>query len=481
MIGNHEAVTDDGQSTLDYAFSPLNGPATLVDEYNYSFDYGNVHFAVIDSVRDFEKLETDVAPWLAADLQASSKTWKVVVSHEPAVMKVTWSNERPEHYLLRDHILKVAVDEGADLFLGGAVHSFQRYRPITNVVPGDPNVAYASCEDGAGTTVIHAGTGAWTRAPDPNVPSPFPPPVEFYASEIGIGVFDVNGNQLTASMLHYHGTVIDTVTLNKCILPGDCQCPAVCGDLIIDAPEHCDGSNDSACPGLCLPNCTCNVPGPACSDGFDNDFDVLVDANDPGCSDPNDPDERDPFGAACDDGSDNDGDGLFDYPDDTGCTGPADTDEREPGGDACDDGLDNDLDLIADYPADPGCSSASDGDERGTGLPCDDALDNDLDGTPDFPGDLGCTGPSDTSERELGGPACDDAVDNDSDFSSDYPNDPGCSGPTDLSEFDPNGPACDDGSDNDADLLIDYAQDSGCSNLVDDDEIDVLPSIPVFP
>ena len=45
----------------------------------------------------------------------------------------------------------------------------------------------------------------------------------------------------------------------------DCQCP-VCGDQQVNRPsEQCDGSDDSACPGQCQANCTCAAA--VCGDG----------------------------------------------------------------------------------------------------------------------------------------------------------------------------------------------------------------------
>jgi hypothetical protein len=48
----------------------------------------------------------------------------------------------------------------------------------------------------------------------------------------------------------------------SCNPPGDaneCQCAvAVCGNNVREGAEVCDGSDDDACPGLCLADCTCN-------------------------------------------------------------------------------------------------------------------------------------------------------------------------------------------------------------------------------
>lgn len=60
---------------------------------------------------------------------------------------------------------------------------------------------------------------------------------------------------------------------------------------------------------------------PDCRDTLDNDQDGLIDLADPGCLNPEDPDETDPEEVPeCADGVDNDGDLLTDYPEDPECT-----------------------------------------------------------------------------------------------------------------------------------------------------------------
>lgn len=65
------------------------------------------------------------------------------------------------------------------------------------------------------------------------------------------------------------------------------------------------------------------------------------------------------FVAQCTDGLDNDGDLLIDYPSDLGCDGPGDNDETDPVY-VCSDSIDNDGDGKIDYPDDPGCDNTTD-------------------------------------------------------------------------------------------------------------------------
>jgi hypothetical protein len=82
---------------------------------------------------------------------------------------------------------------------------------------------------------------------------------------------------------------------------------------------------------------------------------------------------------ACSDGFENDGDRLVDFPEDPGCASASDDSEAgEAGGLVCDDGIDNDHDGLVDAD-DPGCPTAFDPNEKAPGIACDDGLDNDGD------------------------------------------------------------------------------------------------------
>jgi len=85
---------------------------------------------------------------------------------------------------------------------------------------------------------------------------------------------------------------------------------------------------------------------PDCSNGIDDDGDGLLDLEDPGCLDADDPSEK-TSDLLCDDGEDNDGDGLVDFPEDPGCALPS-AQLEDP---KCQDGTDNDDDGKIDFDA----------------------------------------------------------------------------------------------------------------------------------
>jgi acid phosphatase type 7 len=92
VVGNHETYTSSGQFSKPKFFTaqfnlPANGPDSLRGQV-YSFDYGDVHFSVLDSQEGEEgrfvpaMMEIQQA-WLEKDLASSNKRWRVVLIHRP--------------------------------------------------------------------------------------------------------------------------------------------------------------------------------------------------------------------------------------------------------------------------------------------------------------------------------------------------------------------------------------------------------------
>lgn len=164
---------------------------------------------------------------------------------------------------------------------------------------------------------------------------------------------------------------------------------------------------------------------------------------------------------ACSDGFDNDGDGIIDFPADPGCDSPTDNDEADPAVSQCADGIDNDGDGVADFAGTTGFAT-----------------------DPNLLADNGCSGPDDTTEDNVPECSAADGADNDSDGLTDFAGgDPGCDDANDANELDL--AQCQNYIDDDLDGLIDFAgldqddsgtvdvnADPGCSSAFDDDEVD---------
>lgn len=112
-----------------------------LDNTVYSFDYGDVHFAVLNSGCDWGNKDqiTDLQKeWLKADMAATNKKWKVVLIH----IAIYRSGEPLDK---STHSLYSLMDEcDIDFVMQGHDHIMLRTKPMKNDVPYDnslnPNV-----------------------------------------------------------------------------------------------------------------------------------------------------------------------------------------------------------------------------------------------------------------------------------------------------------------------------------------------------
>lgn len=121
---------------------PKNGP-DHVRETSYSFDYGDVHVAVIDSLENLN----DQLVWLEEDLEATSKTWKVVMGHYPYYGGQNSSQSKM--VTGRARLSELFDKHGVHLYIGGQDRIYKRSTIQGGVKSEDPN---------QGTTFITAGT-----------------------------------------------------------------------------------------------------------------------------------------------------------------------------------------------------------------------------------------------------------------------------------------------------------------------------------
>ena len=89
VVGNHETTGSSETSRPAYWNAqfkmPQNGPSALKNQA-YSYDYGPVHFVVLDSQQSEQSIYGDILTpqkkWLDADLAASKSAWKIVFYHK---------------------------------------------------------------------------------------------------------------------------------------------------------------------------------------------------------------------------------------------------------------------------------------------------------------------------------------------------------------------------------------------------------------
>jgi len=257
MPGNHDipfAKWPDASAYFTYWSLPLNGPALTAGAPNaapvttgvhdavvaaagpafprmasYSFDYGQVHWTVLDSNVYTDWGSPVLKAWLEADLKAAQgATWRIVALHHPLFQS---SRSHFDDQWMRP-ISPILEKHGVDLVLAGHVHNYQRTAPLrfqpTRVGPRgkavDGTFTVDEAFDGRTATrakgIIHIVTGAggaelydpwqtdaraswqpWTRA--------------FISDRHSFTVLDVDGKTLKLRQLDAEGRELDAITLTK--------------------------------------------------------------------------------------------------------------------------------------------------------------------------------------------------------------------------------------------------------------------------
>lgn len=255
--GNHDvpfAKWPDASAYFAYWSLPLNGPVSKAGEADaapvaagvhdavvaasgsafprmasYSFDYGKVHWTVLDSNVYTDWESPVMKAWLETDLRAArGAAWRIVALHHPLFQS---SRSHFDDQWMR--VLSPLLEKhGVDLVLAGHVHNYQRTAPLRfkptkagrrgRAVAGEFTVDQAF--DGRTVTqakgIIHIVTGAggaelydpwqtdakaswqpWTRV--------------FISDKHSFTVLDVEPKQLRLRQLDIHGRELDAITLTK--------------------------------------------------------------------------------------------------------------------------------------------------------------------------------------------------------------------------------------------------------------------------
>jgi 3',5'-cyclic AMP phosphodiesterase CpdA len=107
---------------------------------NFSFDYGNSHWTVLDANTYMDWRNPSLREWLRNDLAAAqSATWRFVAFHQPGF------NSSKEHFSEQQmRPLSPIFEEGnVDVVFNGHVHNYQRSFPLTFVPKAQPDGAFA--------------------------------------------------------------------------------------------------------------------------------------------------------------------------------------------------------------------------------------------------------------------------------------------------------------------------------------------------
>ncbi|HVN67746.1 MAG TPA: metallophosphoesterase, partial [Candidatus Sulfotelmatobacter sp.] len=198
-LGNHDVSLPD-QSTpanpgaLARKYWPLSLYAAADRSY-YSFDYGPAHFTVLDQYADNSSYTLESSAqyqWLASDLANSTKSWKIVMFHEPAWTASTLEGSDGNNTAIQTKLCPLFKNNGVKLVIQGHASYYARVTP----------------PDGL-TYLTLGGGGAPLATPDPNAPY-----FAAAAKKHHFARFTIAGNALTVNVIDNAGATIESFVIN---------------------------------------------------------------------------------------------------------------------------------------------------------------------------------------------------------------------------------------------------------------------------
>jgi len=165
LMGNHETYDQNWkvrlpEAYLHYFAVPENGSQDF-SRYYYSFDYGPVHFIVLNSqwqeTEDFKPgLMEEQLNWLRQDASASRKKWKIVLVHKDVLQyRIHKRPERQEGISdLGRNFMPLFDELGIDLVFTAHLHTYRNRGHIKNFQ-----------RDGSGPLYILTGVAGNVRYP----------------------------------------------------------------------------------------------------------------------------------------------------------------------------------------------------------------------------------------------------------------------------------------------------------------------------
>ena len=239
IIGNHETRDDSATSYYDAGLqfrlhfnNDTGATKTITDNISesqlsnecskgvleniagsvYSFDYGNVHIAALNSSTDWNNADTlnlveAQADWLAEDLENSDAMWKIVLIHQGL-----YPAKEARYFGLRDVLEGIIDGCGVDLVLQGHDHMVARTYPMKNgsiVTKNTPE----SVDKGEGAVYYIPGAAANKRYSDVGKPDYMATLTNTAQSQPTYTVFDVSDEMLSAFTYQLDGTLVDSFSI----------------------------------------------------------------------------------------------------------------------------------------------------------------------------------------------------------------------------------------------------------------------------
>ena len=201
---------------------------------NFSFDYGDVHWMVLDANPYVQWADMDLRAWVAHDLaSAKDKPWRFVTFHHPCFNSSKAHAQEQQMRLLSD----LFEAGGVSLVFSGHVHNYQRTYPLKFAATTYPDShapepatpvegkitidhAYDSTAKTRPDGVIYLVTGAggadlYDPEQTDNISTWQPFTMKFVANIHSLTVVDVESNTTTVRQIDADGKELDRFTVAR--------------------------------------------------------------------------------------------------------------------------------------------------------------------------------------------------------------------------------------------------------------------------
>lgn len=208
VMGNHETYGLDWKMAKpDYYVSlfalPGNGPTGL-ERYAYSYDYGDVHFIVLNTqLQELRSWHPDLLEqqksWLVKDLSKTQKAWKVVLMHR-GVWEYPFSGPLDD---IGKTFVPVFDKYHVDLVFTAHVHSYARTKALKDGRPDQSGTIYI--------TTGRSGDRVWEKSPQK-------PMDEYYYNPLDMPnylVLEAAPDALKVTAFKQNSELIDQIELKK--------------------------------------------------------------------------------------------------------------------------------------------------------------------------------------------------------------------------------------------------------------------------
>lgn len=246
-LGNHEYLDPNWNAEccsvpyFQIFTNPKNaesGGVASGNEGYYAYDYGNVHFVILDSYgvyggkKLYDTTNNMQVEWLKKDIAANQLPWTVLVMHHPPHTKRSHDSDiDADLILLRQNLNPIIERLKIDLVVSGHSHLYERYHKmlghyghsstfsIAKHVPVNTTALYNGSANSCpytsteGTMYIVAGSAGRNNGFADRVPHPAA--ISSIAGTGGSLVLEVEGNRLTGKWISASGSIMDTFTQFK--------------------------------------------------------------------------------------------------------------------------------------------------------------------------------------------------------------------------------------------------------------------------